>query len=35
MELRPDSSVRFRNADGQDVVTTDADGPDAQTWHSS
>jgi hypothetical protein len=33
MELRPDGSVRFRNRDGQDVVTTDADGPDAQSWH--
>jgi hypothetical protein len=33
MQLRPDGSVRFRNGDGQDEVTTDADGPDAQTWH--
>jgi hypothetical protein len=33
MVLRPDGSVRFRNRNGQDVVTTDADGPDAQSWH--
>ncbi|WP_028063052.1 hypothetical protein [Solirubrobacter soli] len=33
MVLRPDGSVRFRNRDGQDVVSTDADGPDAQSWH--
>ena len=33
MELRADGSVRFRNGFGQDEVTTDADGPDAQSWH--
>jgi hypothetical protein len=33
LELRPDGSVRFRNAAGQDDVSTDADGPDAQSWH--
>ena len=33
MVLRADGTVRFRNADGQDVVSSDAGGPDAQSWH--
>lgn len=33
--LRPDGSVHFRNSDGQSVVTTDADGPDARSWRQN